>query len=321
MPSNPTPGDRHVSAALTDLSVAYSQSNDMFVADKVFPNITVTKSINKYFIHNKSDSFRHNMEKRAPGEPSKGMQRRLSTDSYETEKRSVHIAITDEERAEADPVFDDLDREAMQDVTKQDLLDREINWATDFFAASKWGTTDFTPGNLWDTAAGDPINDIDTKVVEMAMATGYVANTLVMIPEVFIAVKENSKILDKIKHTQTGVVTTDLLASLFFPKGGRVFVAWGVNTTTNPGQATQTVASIFGKHALLMYVNPMPGKKRASAGYTFVNRGVRGVAANGSRIKNIRVDEKDCDKIEIDSYWDQKIVASDLGQLFLSVVS
>ena len=42
MPS-PTPRDVHVDAALTNISIAYKQSDDAFVAEKVFPVVPVGK--------------------------------------------------------------------------------------------------------------------------------------------------------------------------------------------------------------------------------------------------------------------------------------
>jgi hypothetical protein len=44
----------HIDQPLTNLTVAYLQSQDNFIADKVFPNVPVDKKTNKYYIASRS---------------------------------------------------------------------------------------------------------------------------------------------------------------------------------------------------------------------------------------------------------------------------
>lgn len=321
MGSNPTPGDRHIQAALTNLSVAYMQNSSAFIADQAFSIVPVNKMIDKYYTYNRSDAFRNNMRKRAPKTISEALVKRLSNDAYECANWALHAEITDIERGEADPIFGDLEKEATEDLTVQDMLNRDIEFAENYFAASKWGSVDVTPNNLWDTASGVPIANTNVEIAQMAKDTGKIANTYIMSPEVFFAVIENPEITEKIKYTSSASVTQEMLANILFPKGGRILVPWGVQTTSNPGQADQTTDFIYGKHALLLYVDPKPGKKVLSAGYTFVNRGIKGVGATGTRISKYRMNEFSADFVEIDSYWDQKQVAPLCGQLMKDVIS
>jgi hypothetical protein len=80
----------------------------------------------------------------------------------------------------------------------------------------------------------DPIRVITNQSIEMASKTGYRPNTLVLSPRVFYALKNHEDILDRIKYTQKGIVTTDLLATLF--EVDNVYVAWAVVNTAAQGE-------------------------------------------------------------------------------------
>ena len=57
----------HVDAILTNISVAYMQKAENFIADKVFPAVPVDKKSNLFFKYNKNDWFRDEAKKRAEG--------------------------------------------------------------------------------------------------------------------------------------------------------------------------------------------------------------------------------------------------------------
>ena len=67
----------------------------------------------------------------------------------------------------------------------------------------------------WSDPASNPIvqfSDLQTNFVEQS---GRKANTLVLGARTITQLKNHPDIIDRIKYTQRGVVTTDLLASLF----------------------------------------------------------------------------------------------------------
>ena len=100
--------------------------------------------------------------------------------------------------------------------------------------------------------------------------------------------------MQRIKYTQRGVVTTDLLASLVAPPGVtnfQVLVASAIQNlaaqTVPETQATQALNMQFiapTKSALLLYAEPEPGIMVPSAGYIFTWVGLLGAGAFGSRI-------------------------------------
>lgn len=313
---NPTPGDLHVSAPLTDISVAYLANPAMqYVASNAFPVVNVSKQGDLFYKFDKGEWFRTDARKRAPGTPTPGVGWNVSTDNYYADVWGLHQDISDQERANADDQFR-LDELATIRVTNDLLLRREKDWVSRFFTTSVWDGQG-TPSTLWDAANSDPIKDVTAQKYGIAEKTGYMPNTLVVGPRVWQALINHDKILDRVKYTQAGFITQDIVARAF--EVDRILVALGTNNTAIEG-ATTSMNFIAGKHALLCYSNPSPGLNQPSAGYTFSWSGLFG-ATNGARVKKYYLDELASDRIEAEISYAQKVIGSDLGYFFNGCVS
>ena len=126
-------------------------------------------------------------------------------------------------------------------------------------------------------------------------------------------------ILDRIKYTQKGIVTVDLLATLFEVEN--VYVAWSVVNSAAKG-ADANVDFIMGKHALLCYSNPRPALRKPSAGYIFAWTGLEGAGAYGNRIVRLPMDllGLGVERIEGEIAFDAKKICGDLGVFFTCIV-
>lgn len=324
---NPTAGDVHVNAPLTNISIAYMQNASMFIADKVFPTVPVQKQSDRYFVYPKGDWFRSEAKERAPGTESAGSGFSIdNTPTYYAGVDAVHKDVDDQTRANADAPIN-LDRDATEWVTQQLLIRREKKWVTNYFTTGVW-STDLTgvaaaPGAgqflRWDDANSTPVEDITGAGVTMAQLTGFKPNTLVLNPFVYNALKNNADIIDRIKYTQRGVVTADILASLFDLE--RVMVVNAVENTAAQGAADDIDFVAQNRGALLVYANPRPSILTPSAGYTFGWTGYFGAGGNGQRIKRFRMEQLASDRIEGELAVDHKLVAADLGVFFTTAVS
>ena len=139
MPS-PTQADLHVNVPLTNVSVAYMQSADSFIADKVFPKVKVEKQSDLYWKYSKTDWRRTDVQRRAPEHrvPRRRLEDRRPT-STSAHVYAVHKDIDDQMRANADSNFN-LDRDATEFVTNQHLLKRDIDWTASYFTTGVWAT-------------------------------------------------------------------------------------------------------------------------------------------------------------------------------------
>ena len=336
---NPTIGDIHIQAALTDVSVAYSQGRDVFVAGKVIPTIPVVKQSDKYFLFSRNDWLRSDAQPRAPGTESAGSGFKVTNDIYFCDRVALHMDVSDPERANADPAIN-LDIDATEYITEQILLRQEIDFVTQMFSTGS-GWTGASPSTnitgsaapaststafrYWSDVASTPIEDIRGEMTYVASRTGRKPNTLVLGPKVWTALADHPDILDRIKYTEKGVVTTDLLASLL--DLDNVYVCWAVKDSSPEAQnaALQSSTGIdfaAGKNALLAYVETAPGLRKPTAAYRFVWTLPTGSAAprEGARIKRFRMEPRESDRIEGEAWYVYKQVAPDLGAFFAGAV-
>lgn len=322
----PTMQNAHIDRALTNISVAYMQDASAFIADKVFPIVPVKRQSDVFYIYNKGDFMRDEAQVRGAATESAGGDYGVEASSpYYCRKQAFHKDVTPEERVNYDEPLN-ADTDAVDFVTQKMLIRREMEWATKFFKDGIWGTeiegdASAAAGKTvyWDTATSDPIKDITSASVKMASQTGYKPNTLVLSPFVFNALKNHEDILDRIKYTQRGIVTQDLLATLFEVEN--VYVAWSV-VNSSAKNATDNVDFIMGKHALLCYSNPRPALRKPSAGYIFAWTGLEGAGAYGNRMVRLPMDMLGIgtERIEGEIAFDAKQVCSDLGVFFKDIV-
>lgn len=317
----------HIDRALTNMSVAYIQDDTSFIADKVFPQVPVKRQSDVYYIYNKGDFFRDEAKVRGGSTESVGGDYSVSAaNPYYCKVQAFHKDVNSQERANYDePLNADID--ATDFVTSKMIIRREVEWASKYFKTGVWTTeidgVDSAPTGTqvirFNIATSDPINVILAQGIAMAGLTGYKPNTLVLSPHVFVALKNHADVLDRIKYTQKGIVTEDLLAQLF--EVDNVYVAWGVVNSANTG-AADAIDFIMGKHALLCYVNPKPGLKKPSAGYIFSWTGLEGAGAYSNRIVRIPMDQLGLgtERIEGEIAFDAKVIAQDMGCFFANIV-
>jgi hypothetical protein len=320
--------DAHIDRALTNMSVAYLQDASVFIADKVFPIVPVKRQSDVYYTYDKGDFMRDEAQERGAGTQSAGGDYGVEAgDPYYCKKYAFHKDVTTEERSNYDEPLD-ADSDATDFVTQKMLIKREKAWADKYFVDGIWGTdvdgaaaTNYSSDEAmyWDDDDSDPVKDIAHYAVVMSGGTGYKPNVLVLSPYVFTALKNHPKILDRIKYTQKGIVTNDLLATLF--EVDKVLTTWAVINSAVKG-ATDAIDFITGKHAFLCYANPRPALKKPSAGYIFAWTGLEGAGMFGNRMVRLPMDilGLGTERLEGEIAFDCKTICLDLGVFFKDIV-
>lgn len=323
----PDRSDLHIDKALTNMSVQYLQDESNFIAGQVFPMVPVQKQSDRYFVYKKEDWFRDDAQERAPGTESAGGDYDIdNTPTYFCRKYAFHKDVFEEDRANADdPLTPDEDAVAF--VTDKILLNKENNWARTFFKTGVWGTdlqgaAAAAAGKVvyWDDYANSsPIEDITAASTAQAEVTGKRPNTIVMGRRAYDALKNHPDFLDRVKYTQKGVVTTDLIAQMF--DVDRVLVANAIQNTAKKGQQAE-MSFILGNHVLLCYTTNAPRLKTATAGYTFVWTGLMGSNALGGRINRFSMPQLGIgtERIECELAYDMKVIAADMGTFIENAV-
>lgn len=322
----PTSSQVHVDAILTNISVAYLQRAENFIADKVFPVVPVDKQSDKYFVYSKNDWLRDEARVRTDGTESVGSGYNITTDTYYADVYAIHKDIGDQTRANADAPIN-VDREAAEFVTHRLLTRREIQFVNDFMTTGKWSkditgvaaspTTNQTV--QWsDYTNSDPIEDIEAGKASILSTTGLEANTLVLGYDVFRRLKNHPDLVDRIKYTSSQTITEDMLARMFDIE--RVLVSKSVKATNAEG-ATGAYSFTTGKTALLCHVAPNPGILTPSAGYTFSWTGVSQGMGLTIGTSSFRLESLRATRVEAELAFDNKVVASDLGYFWNTIVA
>ena len=315
----PAQSDLHVNVPLTNVSVAWMQSADTYIADKIFPKVPVNKQSDLYWKYSKSDWRRSDVKRRAPSTESPGTGWNQDTDSYFAHVYAVHKDIDDQIRANADSNFG-LDKDATQFITNQLLLQRDIDWNTQYFKTGVW-TTDKTGGTdfvKWSDAGSDPISDVADLVVEFRRLTGFKPTGCVLGAEVMKALKQHPDIIDRIKYTQRGIVTEDLIATLFDVDELYTSYATAADVEQMTDARLQDAAATYdfitnSKGVLFFFAPKGPSLMTPSAGYIFNWKGYLGGNASGIKVKRFRMEHINSDRVEAEMTYDMKVVSPDLG--------
>jgi hypothetical protein len=324
---NPIYGDIHIDAPLTDMSVAYMQSDEVFIADKVFPIVPVKKQGDLYFIYSRADFLRNEADVRVYGAESKGGGYNISNSPYFCNIYAFHKDVYPTERANSDnPLQPDID--ATEYVSQKLLIKREIDFQTRFFRTGIW-TTEYagaaaesaTEKVYWSSSGSTPIEDIGESQIAVQAMTAKKPNTLVLGPYTYMALRDNAEIRNLLRYTQGAAIPTpSLLAQILDVE--RVLVASAVYNAAASG-ATEDTDFIAGKHALLCYTEKSPGLRKVSAGYIFAWTGLEGSAAFGNRMYRLPMDTLGVGttRIEGEMAYDIELISADLGVFFKDIVA
>lgn len=304
----PAPQDVHVDSALSNLSVAYK--NTEAISDFILPSVTVTKQSSKYFIFGR-DKYMIPATHRSPNTRAKEVTFTLSTDNYECKNYALQGRVSDEERANADNALKP-DIDMAEEVTDRLILDKEKRAADLLFSTASFSQNTTLAGtNQWsDYTNSDPFGDIDTARQTVVQSVGVNPNVMILGCEVFDKLKHHPEVVDRVKYTQKAVTTADILASLFGVDN--VLVGGMVYNSAAEG-LSESMGFIWGKYCLMGYVSPRPGLKSLSMGYS-IYWGER-------EVDRWRDEDTKSDIIRVNMYYDMKLACPQAGYLIKDAVA
>jgi hypothetical protein len=327
--------DVHISAALTNVSVAWFQEQENFIADKVFPMVPVVHQTDQYFVWSLADLYRDDAQLRADGTESAGTGMNLTTQTYTANVWGLHKDIGPQVRANADPAID-IDVTTTRMLMQKMLIRRDRFFVQKYFTTSIWtgsstggditGTAGGTPGTStpakWsDDANGDPFTDIATQQTAILQGTGKLPNILVIGWPVYQALRKHPLVIDRIKYTSqpdAKDITPAMLAAMFDVE--EVLVSKAVYNSAAEGLAA-TTNFVAGSVALLAYKTSAPSLNEPTAGYTFGWQGFTGLNNLGIRTNQIPLPRLGIGTVrdEVEMAFDMQVVASSLGCFFNTI--
>ena len=305
--------DVHIDRPLTEFALSYLQDATTFIADKVLPVLKVSKESDKYFIFDRN-SWRERSALRAAGAVSNRTNLPgLTTGTYSVEEYALHDMVSQREIDSADAALKPL-QDATAEIAQQLMISKELSCARVAFTTTAAASTlaVSTTAQWGYTSSTTPIDQIRTAISTVGGQIGRDANQMTIGKEPFLTLQDHAQILDRIKWTQKGIVTSDIIASVLDLEKINVGRATYVSTAEG---ISETTAYIWGKNALISYVNPRPAVKAVTHGYTFANTG-----------ESIQVEQwwnKDHKawKVEGTVYYDQKVCSTIAAYLLTAVIA
>ncbi len=261
-------GDVHVDEILTQVSVAWP--NNGLVGQRLFPTVTVRKQSDKYYVFGREMWLPEDGDVRAPGSVANEIPGlKVSTDTYYAQEHSLQVPVTDEERENSDSPLAP-DRDGTELVTQRVMLGREVamkNLATTVANYSSGNTVTLSGTDQWDDYVNsDPIGDMRTGKSTIHGRI-FLEPTLMVAPyEVMTVLEDHPDFLERIKYSERGIFTPELLGAVL---GIREIVVPGAGmNTANAGQPP-TLAYVWGKDVIMAYVPERAGLRIPAYGYEF----------------------------------------------------
>ena len=255
---------------------------------------------------------------RAPGAAAHRIKRTMSKTLFYCPDHSEEDVIPDEERA-ADAI-NNPEQDAVAVMRDRQMLKKEQRIATLLTTAGNWPAANkvtLAGNDQWGSgdAAAKPVEDVNTGHSAVKLAIGRKANTLVIGDEVLTALRDNAEVVDRIKYTKLGGVDLSDLAALFDVE--QVLVGSAISRSE-----AGVNSFVWGKHAVLLYVNPTPSTRDVSAAKTFVWTSAPGTVG-GFQVELGRATpvSRKSDEVALHGYFDEAFTDSTAGYLIEDAVA
>lgn len=320
--------------ALSNMALAYYQSDANAFAKTIFPICPVALSSDNYYIFDKEDLLRDNWHRKpAYGKVDTAV---LSehTETYACQVDQMIIGIdrirqTDLTRRQG-PATRDPRMQRTRTMAGQANIHQDNAFANHYFKSGVWtneytgvDSTTITSGQFIKFTNGnsDPVAFIDTKATEMQQKTGRRPNRLALGVNVYNALKLHEGILERVKYGGTTAnpakITENVLAQLFDME--RLTVQRSIMNKAKLGQAADMQYIGDPNGFLLAYATDTPSIDEPSAGYIFI----WDMLGDGNIMPVLNYDGEHgthSEFIEGLMAFDMKKTADDLGMYFKDAV-
>ena len=329
-----TPSSVHIDQPLSNLTLAYVQEQSTFIADKVFPTVGVQRQSDKYYIYDRANMNRSgDVKKLAPRTEVNRIGMAISNSSYFADVYGLGMDFDEQTLANEDAMLE-IRSAGAETLTNRLLIHREKAFADTFFKTGVW-TTEVagaasgagTPVYWNDYTNSTPISDVTAGARGMQLVSGgFKPNTMVVGKEVRDILVNHPDILARLNGGSTinnpALITDGKLAEIFGMENFLVMEA--VENTAAEGLA-ESSAFIGGKNALLVHTPRSSGLMTPAAGLTFAWNNIPSVNNLGVTVESYSDDalkrQQVAEHIQVKMAYDMKVVGTDLGYFFESVVA
>jgi len=307
------------SIPLQNVSIQYR--NKSYIGDRVFPIIDTANPKAKITKYHKGAWFRNEADLRAAGTRAKRGSYPVTEIPIATTEIAFAKEVTDEDRRNAQlPNAPALkpEMDAIEYCSDKIDLYKEIKIAQ-LIKANTWldgNPTGVDADGKWAAGSGNTfLANIAEAQAAIQSQTGLKGNVLIIDYGTFMSLKQEATILDKIKYTQRGVLTVDLLAALLELDEvliGEALMSTAKETKSGVEWSASRIWEVNASKGMgFLFHRPLsPGLKTPSAGYQ-----VRLLQEGGSvrRLSTWREPAEHQDVYEVAEETDIVVTGLDLG--------
>lgn len=257
--------------ALDNFSIRYANDADAFIAESVFPSVMVDKSLVKVYQFDTANF-------RVPDARADSKAEANSVDYavFSTAKTLVNYKLKGEvdprDVKNADAAVADMKMGITKTIMDGLLLRREVEAATLATTSSNYPSdltsalTDST--NRWSDTGGDPEANGVTARSAVRLRCGKEANALALSWTGLETLKTSPALVDRLKYVQGSRIPNEMLMNLLGVQ--YLFVGKAIKNTNVEGNATQTLAEVWGDNALFFVYEPTPTRESVCYGKTYM---------------------------------------------------
>jgi hypothetical protein len=257
-----SPVQGKIDVALSQYAQLYR--NNLMCAESLFPRVEVIHQSDFFWQFGRENQAIRENSLRAPGSAAERIQQTLSKTKYNCNDHAYARQITDEERGNF--MAGDLEQWATQAIMDKLLLDQEIAVAAIASATANYAgsnTVTLSGTSQWsDPVNSSPIGDIETAKSQLRQI-GQKPNVLIIGDQVYPKLRVNNQIVSRFVNVTGGGISLEQLAIIFDVE--KVLLASAIQIDKNGA-----VSFVWGKNAVLAYVQPNPTPADPSFGKTFV---------------------------------------------------
>ena len=337
----PQPQLAPVNAILTAFGVAYLQSLDRFICQRVFPWRTVPNKTGRYNVYTKDDTLRDEIGELVGTAESKEVGFSKYQRTYSTRRFGGRTFENDDLLMEwSGPMT--VQQAISRHLLLKGMMRCEKMWHDGFFKTGVWGydvTGGINPGSVgttaglpagiddkWDASGTDFIKNIMIAANYVESQTGFRPNTLVMALSVWTEMinqsfyrnlrAENVQWTTEQENKLANTLGMNILIS-------RAVVAQGKVGAAMDQQNIDFFAGASNKSALMVYVEPNPTPITPTAGVTFTTRKSMGRALGeglGFGVYRYVDQAKHAMVVDVRANWQHAVVAKDVGLFFHNII-
>ncbi len=306
------PREFHVDGFLGTMASGFRPKD--FIADQIFPRVTVAKQSNLFATIPKGNWFKQDVTNRAPGTLANEITYTVGSDTYFCPNYALAHKIPWETMDNADTPFTPLLTGVQLVATKLEL-DYEIR--TEATIASGVGSSS-APTAWSNLLNSDPIGDIETAQNAIFSTTGEEPNTAIIPRRVWQILRRHPDIVQRVfpGGAGGGTVTVEQFQQLL--NVDRVLIAKTLKDTAaeNVLGAAPAFTAVWSTNVYLLKVAPNPTADMIQTfGLTFLWGGANiGMKSPGNwQVERKRDGDRMADWVRTGYYQDEKIVSPELG--------